>query len=143
MKINRESLLASLRGRIILTDEEYNTIVDALEETHKSYSEKIIEDNPQEEDPADICFDNANSDWREMALEVVYNTCMTNRTFTANTFRKKLKESGIETHDNRAVGGLMKTACARKWCRATGNTIESKVGHRSLLQVWESLVYLP
>jgi len=149
MKINREALLAGLRGRIILSDEEYNTIIDALEDTHKSYSEKIIECNVGTsteaitEDAIDRGYDASSKEWREMALEVVYNTCMTNRTFTANTFRKKLKESGIETHDNRAVGGLMQTAKSRKWCKPTGNSITSKVGHFSPLQVWESRIYCP
>ncbi len=138
MKINREALKAGLQSRIILTDDEYNTILDALEETHKSYSEKIIENNPQEPtDPAEQCFDNANAEWREMALEVVHLTCISMDRFTVNDFRNKLKG---KTHDNRAVGGLMKTACAKKWCRSTGNTIQSKVGHKSPLQIWESLL---
>lgn len=86
-------------------------------------------------------WDASKSLWRKMALQVLLEMCLGTRRFTVNDFRKKILQSEIKTHDNRAMGGLMVTARQWGWIRASGGEIESKVGHRSPLQVWDSVIY--
>lgn len=86
-------------------------------------------------------WDASKVEWRRLSLQVLLATCLTTRKFTVDDFRKVIRESGVTTHDNRAMGGLMVTARSWGWIHATGGEIESKVGHRSPLQVWESKIY--
>lgn len=76
--------------------------------------------------------------WRKQALTILLSTALSHEFFTVNDFRDKIKESGIVTHDNRAMGGLMVTARGWGWIRSSGDEITSKVGHKSKLQVWQS-----
>jgi len=143
MKINREALKAELSGRVILTEDDRERVLDVIEDYFKSYSEKIIENNTVDsigeitDDAIEQCYQASDPEWRKVALDIVRQMCYEKQYFTVNDFRKNLKG---KTHDNRAVGGLMRTAQAEKWCRPTGNTIQSKVGHKSLLQIWESRI---
>ena len=139
MIINRSKLISALRGRILLSNEDYETIADVVEQVSMPVVEPPLIDDT--DDSIDEGFQNSDPNWRRMALVVVQETCENMQFFTANDFRSRLKQSGIETHDNRAVGGLMRTAKANKWCINTGNVIQSKVGHRSPLQIWKSLLY--
>lgn len=84
---------------------------------------------------------NADTTWKSMALECVKAICMKHEYFTMNEVRWLIKSSPIKTHDNRAVGGVMKTAKSLGWIEPSGQTIVSKVGHKSPLQVWKSKLY--
>ena len=84
---------------------------------------------------------NANPEWKAMALECVKTICLQKETFTMNDVRWLVRTSPIKTHDNRAIGGVMKTAKSLGWIEPTGQSIVSKVGHKSLLQVWKSKIY--
>lgn len=89
----------------------------------------------------DIGHRNADREWKEMALECVKIICLERETFTMNDVRWLIKQSPIKTHDNRAVGGVIKRAVRLNWIKATGKSIMSRVGHKSLLQVWKSNLY--
>ena len=85
----------------------------------------------------------ANLDWRDLALSCVREVCMHCETFTMNDVRPHIEALPIKTHDNRAVAGVVKTAEKLGWIRPTGRTITSRVGHKSPLIVWKSLIYKP
>lgn len=85
-------------------------------------------------------YDSSKAEWRIKVLEIIYDTCMGMEKFTVNDFRKAVQESGLETHDNRAMGGVMVTAKSYGWIGLTGESIPSRVGHKSRLQIWKSLI---
>ena len=89
----------------------------------------------------DRSYKNAENDWKIMALECVRQVCLRQQTFTMNDVRWLVNASPIKTHDNRAMGGVMRTASKLKWIIPTGQSIVSKVGHKSPLQIWKSLLY--
>jgi len=84
-----------------------------------------------------------NSDiaWRRLAMEKLYQICKCHQTFTMNDVRPFLKGLPAKTHDNRAVGGIVRTALKVGWIERTNEEIESKVGHKSPLQIWRSMIY--
>ena len=84
----------------------------------------------------------ANMQWRIETLENLFNFCKITEEFTMNDFREyNLKHCKFETHDNRAMGGIMQTAKGSEWVAPTGRSIISRVGHKSPLQIWKSLLY--
>ncbi len=83
----------------------------------------------------------ADGTWKKMALECVKVICLEKETFTMNDVRWLIRMSPIKTHDNRAVGGIVKMAQKLNWIKPTGQSITSKVGHKSQLQVWKSNLY--
>lgn len=86
-------------------------------------------------------WEHAKIEWRRMAMERLLEICLAKSTFTVNDFRDLIKNSPIQTHDNRAMGGLMATGKKMKWIRLTGTEIPSIVGHRVPIQIWQSLIY--
>ncbi len=86
-------------------------------------------------------WDASKSDWRATALRILCETALSEKIFTVNDFRDRIKQSGVTTHDNRAMGGLMMTARQWGWIEESGEEIESKVGHKSHIQVWRSKIY--
>ena len=86
-------------------------------------------------------YDHAKADWRGMALGVLLEVCKTEETFTANDLSKEIMKSPIKTHDNRAIGGVIKTGQGLGWLKPTGNRTPSYFGHKVAIQVWESLLY--
>lgn len=89
----------------------------------------------------DTSFEHSNRSWREMALECVKTVCLSKEFFTMNDVRKLVNLSDLKTHDNRAMGGIIKTARKLNWIEPTGQEIVSRVGHKSPLQVWKSTLY--
>lgn len=104
-----------------------------------------------EDDPSDIRevtdkaigrgYKNANKEWKEMALACVRTVCENRHQFTMNDVRGLIDISPIKTHDKRAIGGIIKKAKKLKWIEPTGQSIMSKVGHKSPLQIWRSKLY--
>lgn len=93
------------------------------------------------EKAVDQSYQNADSQWREMALQCVKVVCEKHDTFTMNEVRALVQMSPLKTHDNRAMGGVMKTARARGWFAPTGESIPSVVGHKVHIQIWKSLIH--
>lgn len=85
-------------------------------------------------------WDSTRSQWRTMALKILCEVCLEKREFTVNDFRNMILNSGIVTHDNRAMGGLMATAKKWGWIKSI-NSIPSRVGHKTPIQVWRSCIY--
>jgi len=87
--------------------------------------------------------DRANISWRELALNLVLKAALTRHEFTTNDFHHDLDKSINKTHDNRALGGVMKTAQRLGWIEPTGKFANSdyKQHHLSLKNVWRSKIY--
>lgn len=86
-------------------------------------------------------YDNAHTEWRTMALSCLYKICNTMPEFTVNDVRDLVEKYLIKTHDNRAMGGVIKTGQKMGWFEPTGRSIPSLVGHKVHIQIWKSLIY--
>jgi hypothetical protein len=86
---------------------------------------------------------NANAAWRRIALVTIEKLCREKSEITADDLRDAMSKTAIETHDRRAVGGLMRTAKGNGWCEPTGVHVPSKYTHGHLHQVWKSKIYRP
>ena len=86
-------------------------------------------------------YDHAHIEWRKMALECLRVICETKQEFTMNDVRSLVKMSPLKTHDNRAMGGVVKSGRQLGWFKPSGNSIISKVGHGVPLQIWQSLIF--
>lgn len=91
----------------------------------------------------DEAYAGANMAWKKMAFECLKKICETKQTFTMNDLRELVNQSPIKTSDNRAMGGVVKTARKAGLIVPTGSSIVSKVGHKSPLQIWKSTIYKP
>jgi len=85
-------------------------------------------------------WDASKRDWRVIAMSILCRVCLTKREFTVNDFRDEILNSGVSTHDNRAMGGLMTTAKKLGWITSI-SAIPSQVGHKTPIQVWRSQIY--
>lgn len=83
----------------------------------------------------------ANPRWRSEALLIIKNLCESKPEISANEFTTLIKRMPIKTHDNRAIGGLVRYAEKMHWIEKTGRSEISKAGHLSRIQIWRSLVY--
>lgn len=88
----------------------------------------------------DRSFTHANERYRDEGLKLIEEVCLQRLMFTVDDFRDELLERGVTTHDNRAMGGLIRTAVKRGWLERTGMTIRSRVGHGGPLQIWKSTI---
>ncbi len=88
-------------------------------------------------------YDHADDEWRAMALDCVKHVAQRHETFTVNDVRDLVQLSHLKTHDNRAMGGVMKTAQRIGYIAPTGESIPSVVGHKVPIQIWKSLIYQP
>jgi len=86
-------------------------------------------------------YNNSSDAWRLNALQCIKDTCKKLKEFTMNDVRDKIHSTGFFTHDNRAVGGVVKTAEKNGWIKKTGKSIPSVVGHKTHIQIWSSLLY--
>lgn len=85
----------------------------------------------------------ADPEWRNVALKCLETVAENFSEFTVDEVRKHVVASGLITHDNRAMGGIIKSGVAQKWIEPTGRTIPSLVGHKIPMQIWRSKIYKP
>lgn len=86
-------------------------------------------------------YENAEPSWRELALWAVKAVCTQGPEFTSDEVHQILKELAVaETHDTRALGGVMRQAQRFGWCEPTIYTRKSErpACHRRPLCVWRS-----
>jgi len=87
-------------------------------------------------------FRGSNPEWRETSLQNLKRFCEYTETFSMNDFRDfNLHENSYHTHDNRAIGGVIKSAQTLGWVKPTGDTVYSRVGHKTRIQIWKSLIF--
>ena len=85
-------------------------------------------------------WDSTKIEWRKAALEIIYELCVAKEKFTANDFTEQIKAMPLKTHDNRAIGGLIRIARKFGWVEKSGESTVSKAGHLLRIQVWRSLI---
>lgn len=83
---------------------------------------------------------NADTEWRKAAERAVAAVCRRLTTFTTDDVWFELGDEQ-STHDNRAMGGVVKWAQREGLCRPTDRMIRSVRAecHRRRITVWESL----
>ncbi len=119
------------------------SIIQIINCMEKTLFDSITPTIEQETNQAiDKGLENSNDEWRETTLENFKTFCIYKDKFTMNDFRDfNSNHCKVYTHDNRSMGGIVRTAIKNNWIEATGDSIISRVGHKSLLQVWKSLLY--
>ncbi len=88
---------------------------------------------------------NANSQWKEAALRIVKELCLTRRTFTTDDIADEMGKTMHHTHDKRVMGTVMRNAMKNGWCFRTQVFVKTqrKAHHASDIPIWESLIYSP
>lgn len=86
----------------------------------------------------------ADPQWWAWMLEGVKEVAQRKPVFNTDDIeRLRQDRQGPRTHENRAIGPLMKTAQKLGYCIPTEDWVESsqKVNHRRPMRVWYSLIY--
>ena len=84
---------------------------------------------------------NADITWQSYAIECMRVIASRYQTFTMDDVRPLVQTSPVKTHDNRAMGGVVKWAMLAGWIERTGQSIPSRTGHKTPIQVWNSRLY--
>jgi hypothetical protein len=85
---------------------------------------------------------NADPLWKAAALQVVHDICSECPTFTADDVLERLESLEVETHDNRALGAVMRSCARLGLCQLTDRVQPSriKIRHCRPVAVWRSLI---
>ncbi len=82
---------------------------------------------------------NADTDWKETALDGVYFLARTRHEFTIDDVRLWLDRCEVETHNLMALGSIMRTAARNGWIRNTRRVTRSTYGtHHRDIPIWET-----
>lgn len=83
---------------------------------------------------------NASPAWKEAALKSVQHRARHCASVTANDVFADLEQLGLHTHENRALGGVFRTAARNGWIVKTDRTVPStrKTRHSGDVRVWAS-----
>ena len=114
---------------------------DCMKKPERKFPVDTEKMNKVTEEGIEKGLENAHETWRGMALEALHKVCLSYDVFTVNDVRAVVEKSPLKTHDNRAMGGIMKTGEKEGWLAPTGETIPSVVGHKTRIQIWKSLIY--
>jgi hypothetical protein len=85
--------------------------------------------------------ENADDRWKNAALVAVYRAAYELDLLTSDDVWERLPAE-VETHENRAMGPVMRNACRLQWITPTEVHIKGRRAsrHRAPLQVWKSLL---
>lgn len=108
---------------------------------HEKTPEYRAEVRKETDEAVQRSFDNAATDFKEWAFGCIVSVAKRKREFTINDVRDVIHAGEFKTHDNRAIGGVMRSAVSKGIMKASGRTLPNKVGHGTHMQIWESLVY--
>ena len=94
------------------------------------------------QDGMDRAEQNADPLWKAAALQVVHDICSECPTFTADDVLERLESLEVETHDNRALGAVMRHCAKLGLCQLTDRVQPSrlKIRHCRPVAVWRSLI---
>lgn len=79
---------------------------------------------------------NADVDWKEVARQVVLDLAQSGVPFIGDDVWTKLEALDVETHDNRALGAVMRKLATEGRIRKTGRYVPSKRRRMSPLVEW-------
>lgn len=84
--------------------------------------------------------ENANLVWLKCAANHVHRTAKNYPEFTTDLIWSWMDLAGLTTHDNRAMGAVMKKAQAEGWIEPTDRVVKSTrpVCHSRPIRVWRS-----
>lgn len=108
---------------------------------HQPSFEQLAQTQGKMDAAIDAGYENAAHSWRDMALKTIYEYARTHETFTMNDVGAIIRKSPLKTHDNRALGGVIRTAAARGWVVRTGEKTNSRAGHFVQIEIWRSRIY--
>jgi len=85
--------------------------------------------------------DYAHEEWKEVALEAVYQAALVNEKFIVDEVWRYMP-SGVSTHDLRAMGPVMRRAIKAGWICSTDEYINSSrvTAHKNPRRIWRSLL---
>ena len=91
---------------------------------------------------ADRAEANANQAWLAAASRAVQIVAATMVTFTTDDVHSQLASMGVETHDTRALGNVVRNAVRAGWCTQTDTYRASKrpESHARPIRVWLSSI---
>jgi len=92
-------------------------------------------------DGVDQAGENANARWMSIAYEAGCMVAETLSEFTTDDIWRVLDEEGVKTHDNRAMGAVIKNLKHDGWCRPTMRFVPSTriSRHGAPIRRWKSL----
>lgn len=86
-------------------------------------------------------YENANLDWKDEALNIVWRLARHKAYFTSDDVMAVLASKDVKTHNSSALGGVMVKARNSGWIRPAGfSTSTRKSRHQAPIRVWESRV---
>lgn len=77
----------------------------------------------------------ANPEWTEAARKVLWDLCSSGSEFTTDEAMEALEELGVETHDSRALGGVVRRFINKGLMREVGMT-KSRRRHGARIPVY-------
>ena len=85
---------------------------------------------------------NAEPEWKDVALKALYEVALTRRTFIVDEIWKEMPDD-ITTGENRAMGAVVRRGLGRGWIEGTEQYAPSRkvTSHGVPRQVWRSLIY--
>ena len=81
---------------------------------------------------------NANPDWKEEAARAIWKRSKSGETFTTDEIMEDLAAVGVETHDARALGPVMRRAIRKKIVTEVGMT-RSRRRHGARIPVYSGV----
>src|SRR4051812_7753714 len=85
----------------------------------------------------------ANPTWHKSALAAVKKVAKKNETFTARDVLILAEDFEIQTHDKRAMGGVMREARDLGYIKSDGFVRRCDRYNRGASTLWRSLIYQP
>jgi hypothetical protein len=101
----------------------------------------ILEGEARKDDGMTRAWDNANTNWKAAALEVVHHLARTQSSFTTDAVWEELDALGFATHEHRAMGAVMRQAAQHNWIVKTDRVVPTMrpMANRRPVAVWQSL----
>jgi hypothetical protein len=85
---------------------------------------------------------NAAGEWKRAARIAVKSIARETSEFTTREVRARLSQYGVSTHEDRALGAIMRSAAKQGVIEKTDRTVKSgeRINHNRDLRVWRSLI---
>jgi hypothetical protein len=86
-------------------------------------------------------YDHADKDWKRKVIEVIQDICTRQQFFSADDIQDRMEREEERTHDNSALGAMIKKVEKMGLCKPSGYTKSKRKGrHSGVLVLWRSNV---